>query len=193
MLRRHQPARRGVAAIELGFVTMLFVVPLIIGIWEVGRLIHVQQLVSNSAREGARLASQAVTLQNGVPTQIKVTSSTPSVKAAVYQYLYAAGLTNLQMSDVTVTFAFDPTTPRTTDYVPVAADPGGTSWPAGSVPTEPCFGEKGMKFTVYVSIPWTKVRWINLGLLNPSTVDFTASWQMLIDERFTINPTLPSW
>ena len=40
---------------ELALVTMLFVVPLIFGIWEVGRLIHVQQVVSNSAREGARL------------------------------------------------------------------------------------------------------------------------------------------
>src|SRR5262249_29828836 len=57
MRLRTGPPRRGVAAIEMGFVTMLFVIPLIIGIWEVGRMIHVQQVVANAAREGARLAA----------------------------------------------------------------------------------------------------------------------------------------
>lgn len=191
MIRRRSPARRGVAAIELAFVTWLFVIPLMIGVWEVGRLIQVQQIVANAAREGARLASQAVTLQNGVPTQIKTTTTTPSVKGAVYQHLYAAGLTNLALSDVTVTFTF--TSSRNTDYVPVAADPGGTSYPAGSLPPDPCYGEKSQSFVVYVSIPWDKVRWLNMGLVNPTTVTYYASWQMLIDERFTLNPVLPSW
>jgi hypothetical protein len=109
----------------------------------------------------------------------------------VYQYLYAAGLTNLVSSDVTVTFAF--TSGRVTDYVPTATDPSGTSYPAGSLPPDPCFGEKGQSFTVYVSIPWNKVRWINMGLVNPTKVEYSATWQMLIDERFTLNPTLPTW
>lgn len=195
MIRRRMPvrppARRGVAAVEFAFVTMLFVVPLIIGVWEVGRLIQVQQIVSNAAREGARLASQAVTLQNGVPTQIKTTASTPSVKSVVYQHLYAAGLTNLVMADVTVNFTF--TSGRTSDYVPTAADPTGTSYPAGSTPPDPCYGDKGQAFVVRVSIPWNKVRWINMGLLNPTNVEYYASWQMLIDERFTLNPVLPTW
>jgi Flp pilus assembly protein TadG len=188
---RRTPARRGVAAVEFAFVAWLFVVPLIIGVWEVGRLIQVQQIVSNSAREGARLASQAVTLYNGVPTQIKTTTSSPSVKSVVYQHLYAAGLTNLTMSDVTVNFYF--TSGRTSNYVPVAADPTGTSYPVGSMPPDPCYGEKNQSFVVYVSIPWDKVRWINLGLLRPNNVEYYASWQMLIDERFTLNPTLPTW
>jgi len=191
MIRRRTPARRGVAAVEFAFVTMLFIVPLILGVWEVGRLIQVQQIVSNAAREGARMAAQAATMQNGVTAQIKVTASTPSVKSVVYQHMYAAGLTNLQMSDVTVTFAF--TSGRTTDYVPTVTDPPGTNYPAGSMPPEPCYGDKGQSFTVSVSIPWDKVRWINMGLVRPTTVDYTATWQMLIDERFTLNPILPSW
>src|SRR4051812_10728900 len=168
MNRRRTPARRGVAAVEFAFVTMLFVVPLILGVWEVGRLIQVQQIVSNAAREGARMAAQASTMQNGIPNQIKVTASTPSVKSVIYQHMYAAGLTNLAMGDVTVTFAF--TSGRTTDYVPAAVDPPGTNYPAGSMPPEPCYGDKGQSFTVSVSIPWDKVRWINMGLLHPTTV-----------------------
>lgn len=52
------PRRRGAAAVELGFVAPLFFI-LLVGIWEVGRLVHVQQIVMNAAREGARQAATA--------------------------------------------------------------------------------------------------------------------------------------
>lgn len=189
-LRRQ--CRRGVAAIELALVTMLLVIPLMIGIWEVGRLVQVQQIVSNATREGARLSAQGYTINAaGTPTQIKI-NGTGGVKEAVYDYLYAAGLTNLQPDDVTVTFAY--TTGRTTAYVPLAGvDPVGTSYPAGSKPPDPCFGEKAQVFVFTVTVPWSKVRWINLGLVNPTTVTFNVTWQMLTDERFTVNEQLPTW
>lgn len=189
-LRRQ--TRRGVAAIELAFVTMLLVIPLMIGIWEVGRLVQVQQIVSNAAREGARLSAQGYTISSsGTPTQIKI-NGTGGVKEAVYDYLYSAGLTNLQPADVTVTFGY--TTGRTTAYVPLEGiDPVGTTYPIGSKPPDPCFGEKGQIFVVTVTVPWNKVRWINLGLVNPTTVTFNVTWQMLTDERFTVNDQLPTW
>jgi Flp pilus assembly protein TadG len=190
-LARHAH-RRGVASIELAFVTMLLIIPLLIGIWEVGRLIQVQQIVSNSAREGARLSAQGFTINAaGNTTQIKANSGSMSVKDAVYDYLIAAGLTQLSPADVTVDFAF--LTARTTDYAPLAVDPPGTSYPVGSMPPDPCFGEKGQIFTVRVTIPWNKVRWINMGLLNPTNVTFTVTWQMLLDERFQVNEVLPTW
>ena len=192
MRRSLQPRRRGVASIELAFVTMLLIIPVLIGIWEVGRLIQVQQIVSNSAREGARLSAQAFTISSaGVTNQIKINSGNSSVRDTVYDYLRAAGLHNLQPADVTVTFAF--LSGRTTDYVPVPADPVGTSYPAGSKPPEPCYGEKGMVFTITVRIPWDRVRWINMGLINPTEVTFTVTWQMLTDERFQVNEQLPTW
>jgi hypothetical protein len=193
MISRNRSNRRGVAAVELTFVTMLFIVPLLFAIWEVGRLIQVKQIVANSAREGARLAGQGATLQaNGAQLQIMTTASTPSVQSTVYQYLVAAGLTHLQLSDVTVTFTF--ITPRLTDYVPIAGvDPPGTSWPAGSYPSDPAYGEKGEIFTVKVSIPWSKVRWTTHGVLNPTTVDYTATWEMFVDAQFQVNTSLPAW
>ena len=192
IVRAHD-SRRGVAAVELAFVTMLLIIPLMLGIWEVGRLVQVQQIVSNAAREGARLSAQGYTINaSGTPTQIKVASGSNSVRDAVYDYLYGAGLTNLQPSDVTVTFAY--TTGRTSDYVPVAGvDPVGTSWPSGSKPSDPCFGDKGQVFKVTVTVPWAKVRWINMGLVNPTNVTFTVNWQMLTDERFQVNEMLPTW
>lgn len=166
----------GVASIELAVVTVLFVVPLIIAIWDVGRLIHVKQIVANSAREGARLAAQGNTLlSNGTQVQINVNTGTPNVQQTVYNYLLGAGLTQLNSSDVTVTFTF--TSPTS----------------SGTYPTEPYQGQKGETFTVYVSIPWSKVQWTNLGLINPANVQYTASWSMLVDNTFTINPSLPAW
>jgi Flp pilus assembly protein TadG len=190
--RSSRPVRRGVAAIELAFAVLLLVVPLLIGIWEVGRLVQVQQTVSNAAREGARIAAQGYTIDaSGNTAQIRTGTGPVNVQQTVYNYLYAAGLTNLRPADVTVTFAF--LTPRTTTYIPLATDPPGTSWPAGSVPTDPCYGDKGEVFTVSVSIPWSQVRWVNLGVVNPTSVSFTVTWQMLLDDQFTVNATLPTW
>ena len=107
--------------------------------------------------------------------QINVSTGTPNVQQTVYNYLYAAGLTNLQLSDVTVTFTFT------------------TANSSGQYPTQPYLGTQGEQFTVYVSIPWSKVRWTSLGLIQPTNVQYTVTWQMLVDTAFTINPTLPSW
>jgi Flp pilus assembly protein TadG len=48
--------RRGVAAVELGFV-LPFIMTLLLGLWEVGRMVEMQQILANAAREGARQAS----------------------------------------------------------------------------------------------------------------------------------------
>ncbi len=176
LLQKKRLRMSGVAAIEMGFVTILFVVPMIIAIWEVGRLIHVKQIVANSAREGARLAAQGYTiLTNGTQVQINTNTGTPNVAQTVYDYLLGAGLSQLASSDVTVTFTF--TTPTS----------------SGTYPTQPYQGQQGEAFTVYVSIPWSKVKWSNIGLINPTNVQYTATWMMLVDDVFTINPALPSW
>lgn len=176
MVRRTRPRRRGVAAVEMALVTMFFVLPLMIGVWEVGRLVYVQQVVTEGAREGARLAGQGIVIkEDGTITNVYTSTGSVNVKDQVYQYLVSNGLTGLAPSDVTVTFTFK--TPTAT----------------GTFPTEPYLGEKGMAFDVFVSVPWSKVRWVNLGIVNPTTVYFTASWQTLTDDPFTINTNLPTW
>lgn len=176
---RRQPPRRGAAAVEVALLFVFFMIPLMIGVWEVGRLVQVQQIVSNAAREGARVAAQGFTVNSdGTTTQIQRTSGSPNVRDTVYQYLYAAGLTGLSntTADLDVTFQFLAPTSQ------------------GTTPTEPYQGEKGQPFSVTVTIKdWSKVRWVNLGLVNPTQVTYTATWQMLIDDPFTVNTTLPTW
>ena len=43
------------------------------------------------------------------------------------------------------------------------------------------------------TIPWDKVRWINLGLVKPTKITFTVVWRMVMDDPFTVNETLPTW
>jgi Flp pilus assembly protein TadG len=185
MLSRRSPSRRsGAATVEFAVVFALIMLPVMIGVWEVGRLVYCQQIVANSAREGARLAAQGRTINtSGAPTAI-VTQIPPgsnpdgraNVKAAIVQSLHAAGLTSLGWDDVTVTFQF-------LDY-PTGAIPGGT---------EPYQGAKNQHFRVTVTIPFAKVRWIEFGLLNPDVVSYSVDWRMLMDEPFTVNTAMPNW
>jgi len=191
--------RSGAAAVE-SCVIMLFIAPVMIGLWEMGRVVQVEQIISNAAREGARMAAQGNTINSsGDPTQINATvappniAQTPNVKAAVMQYLSGAGLSQLTWSDVDVSFTF-------------------LDSPTGAIAgaTQPFQGIKGQRFSVTVTISDTvgangtgadkaspplknKVLWSNLGLIKPKFASYTCEWQMLVDDTFSINATLPNW
>ena len=109
------------------------------------------------------------------------------------QYLSGAGLSQLNWSDVDVAFAF-------------------LDSPTGAVAgaTDPYQGIKGQRFSVTVTITDTqgangtgadktspplknKVLWSSLGLVKPKYVTYKCEWQMLVDDTFTIDATLPTW
>jgi Flp pilus assembly protein TadG len=69
-------ARRAVAAVEFAFLAPVLIT-LLFGVWEVGRMIQMYQIVSNAAREGGRQAATA-----------KYTN--PQVQQTVLNYLLAA-------------------------------------------------------------------------------------------------------
>jgi len=81
--------RRGVAAVEFAVVAPLFFL-LILGMIEFGRMIMVQQVITNGSREGARIA-----VLDG--------STTSEVTSAVEEYLR-----NSAVSGATVTVTPDP-------------------------------------------------------------------------------------
>jgi Flp pilus assembly protein TadG len=70
--------RTGAAAVEFAIVLPLLVF-LLLGIWEVGRMVEAQQLLTNAAREGARAASTGA-------------RSLSEVEQIVERYLSAGGL-----------------------------------------------------------------------------------------------------
>jgi Flp pilus assembly protein TadG len=81
--------RAGAAVAEFAVVVPVFFV-LIFGMIEYGRMVMVQQILTNAAREGARVA-------------VSDTSTTAGVKAASNQYLTAANISN-----TTITVTPDP-------------------------------------------------------------------------------------
>ena len=102
MIRRpvRREPRRGTASVEFA-VCSLFLFPLIIGLWEVGRMVQVQQLLANAAREGGRQASTG-------------NVNTAGVQSIVASYLTRNGITcassNVTVTNLTSSSRNDPTT-----------------------------------------------------------------------------------
>jgi Flp pilus assembly protein TadG len=86
--RRTVPSRSGTAAVELAVVAPLVLI-LLLGLLEFGRMVQVNQIVSNAAREGARKASTGV-------------NTYADVQTTVANYLTNAGITNQTGLTVTV-------------------------------------------------------------------------------------------
>lgn len=99
ILRKGQPARRGAAAVEFAVIA-LFLAPLIIGVWEVSRLVEVQQYLSNAVREGGRQASTG-------------NKNADAVKQDVINYLARNGITayasEITIENLTASSRSDPT------------------------------------------------------------------------------------
>ncbi len=162
--------RQGSAAVEFAVVLPLLVL-LLVGVWEIGRLIQLQQIMNNAARAGARLASQATIINsNGTTTNVATSTGSPNVTTTVSNYLQGAGITNL--TGLQVTFQF-------TD--------GNTGL------TDPYQGVKNQQYVVNVTLPYANLRWTNLSVINPTTLCGQCTWQLLVDDPFTVSTTLPGW
>jgi len=169
-MRTHPCPRRGVAAVEFAFVLpVLFT--LMIGTWQMGRVIQVQQILVNAAREGARLASQGQTINtSGSYTQIQTSSGTPNVQQTVLDYLKGAGITNT--TGVTVTFQF------------LNGNTGNT---------EPYQGTKNQLFQVTVTIPYNNVRISSIDLISMTNLSGSVQWVSMADDPFSVNTSIPTW
>jgi TadE-like protein len=171
--------RRGVAVVEFAVVLPLLLL-LLVGIWELGRIIHVQIVLNNAARDGARLAAQAnIVNTTGSYSQIHFNTGMPNVDGAIRQYLKAAGITDLTGLAIELQF-MEPAS-------------GGGGPPQTPTDADPYIGVKNQRFRVRISIPYDNVRWTSLTLINPTTLTAETYWQCLVDDPFTVNTTLPGW
>lgn len=98
-------SRRGAAAVEFAIVASLLI-PVLLGIWEVGRLVQVQQLTHNAVREAGRQASTG-------------TRTVAQVRDAALNYLTRAGINTtgatVTLVNVTDGSRSDPTTANQMD------------------------------------------------------------------------------
>lgn len=170
MRNNTKQARNGVAAVEFAFVLPILLL-LLMGTWELGRVIQVQQIMANAAREGARVAAQGQIINlSGTYVQIQVNSGSPNVTQTVTDYLKGCGISN--MTGVTVAFAF------------LDGNTGNT---------QPWQGTKNQRYSVTVTVPYNNIRITNLDLLGLTNLVARADWVSMADDTFTINTTIPSW
>jgi len=106
MTRLANRPRGGSACIECA-VCLLFLVPLLLGLWEVGRMVEVEQHLNNAVREGGRQASTGL-------------KNTAGCQQDVVNYLAANGI-SAKTTDVTITNLTsagrnDPTTANQMDH-----------------------------------------------------------------------------
>ncbi len=203
-MRRQHPIsmqRRGTATVELALVMLFVIVPVIIGVWEMGRFVQAQQIVSSATREGARMAAQGLTIaSDGDPVAIQVfEANKPSVKSSVMQYLAGAGLNRLRYEDVDVTFTFLPRD--------AANDPPLYNAVPGA--TQPFQGVQNQRFRVTVMISdidgsgnlkpvgsrpvQERILWTTLGIVRPQQISYQVDWVNMSDRTFQINVAMPSW
>jgi Flp pilus assembly protein TadG len=177
-------ARAGVAAVEFAVVLPLIFL-LLMGTWEVARLVQVQAILTNAVREGARLAAQGEIINLTGDFTLIVVSGTdpnnPDVTSAVQNYVhnadpnYKAG-SGIATTGMVVTFTFVDTSGNPTN-------PGAQPWQA----------TKGQRFRVTATLPYNNFRWTTLNLLNVTHITASTDWMSMVDDPFTVNTTLPSW
>lgn len=161
--RRHD--RRGVVAVEAAIVLPVLMV-ILFGLWEVSRIAHVNQLLVNAAREGARVAA------GGSVNGVSVT--TLDVTDAVQDYLRAAGL---------------PTAAVTGSQVTLTNTSGGT-WtnPSDAAPLD--------SFTVQVAIPpgaaFQSLKWnLAQNITSINQISASVQWRSTRDATLTVDTQLP--
>jgi hypothetical protein len=158
--------RRGALVVEAAVILPLLIV-VMLGVWEVGRMIQVKQMLVNSAREGARLAAGGYTVNSAPVTQAMVTQ-------ACKDYLRGAGLPAAAYNgaEVTMTCMASPT------------------W------VDPYNAEPLDRFRLRVRIPpgaaYESTRWSFLPKLTAiNELDATVDWVSLNNEEITIDSNLP--
>jgi Flp pilus assembly protein TadG len=169
-------SRRGTAALEFAWVGP-FLFFLVLGVWEVGRLIQVHQILTNATREGARQAAQGQVINlTGSFTQFTANSSpstnyptdTSSVTATVANYLNAAGISTTGLN---VTFQY------------LTGNTGNT---------QPYQASKGQTFRVTSTLPTTSFRWTVMSLTGRTAITTSVDWLSMIDDPFVVDATIPT-
>jgi Flp pilus assembly protein TadG len=162
---RRRPLRNGAVAVEAAFLLPVLIT-LMLGVWEVGRIIQVQEILANAVREGARVAAGATSNNTDVTVAM--------VQAQVQNYMTASGLPTAAVSGSTVTLT----------------NLSANSW------TDPCDAQPLDKFSVSVSIPsgtaFNSLRWVLTSTITGMTsLNVSTTWLSANDSELTVNSSLP--
>ncbi len=198
MLQRRGGIRRGIAATELALLAP-FLLTLLMGLWEVGRYIALQDLVDNAAREGGRLGSSSAYFSStnfNSPTPpnaaftLPLPSKTPAceVQQRVLLYMQGAGL-DTTSATVKITNMGTALKPKSWSYTYTQ---GGTISGSGYDPT--AAADQLDQMTITVTMPYKNGAWSPLSwfISQSATVTAQASWVSMADIPLNVSTTIPT-
>jgi len=164
--RPHCAQRRTAAAAVEAAVVLPFVLFLMLGLWEVGRMVEVNTILVNAVREGARMAAGG--LSAGQPVTVAM------VQQHVKDYMTAAGLPATAVSGCTVTLT----------------NLSSNTW------TNPSDASPLDHFRVTVSIPagaaYNSLQWSPAATITGTTsTTVSIDWLSANDSLVTVNAQLP--
>jgi len=183
---RARVRRQGVAAVEFALCLPLIVL-IMLGIWEVGRIVQVSNVVWNAAREAGRdasvgqdnlqtVASNTLTyLQSALPTTFNSTHTTSFISPVVTLPANTTGWTcwdNTANQELfTLTFT-DITQPSVTD---------------------PTKMSKLDQFQIGLQVPYSTIRWNTVAqITGVSRISIAVNWVCMQDSPFSISNSLPA-
>lgn len=139
---------------------------LLFGVWEVGRLVQVQQILTNAAREGARAAAGGYI--NGTP----VNTSMVELNARTYMFASGLPLSTILGTQVSVTNLSTNSWTHPSDAQPLDAFRVTVTIPSGA--------------------PFDSLRWALVNRITGVTqMSASVDWRSATDSKITVDTTIP--
>ena len=178
--------RRGVAAAEFACCLPLIVL-LLLGLWEVGRMVEVNQVMWNSAREAARDASlgqdNLQTVASNLLTYLQ--SAEPTAFAQGHQTSLIAPVVTLPANTTGYT-CWDTTANRELFTVTFTD----LTHPTDTDPTQ--MNQLDL-YQVGVQAPYSTIGWTGVArITGMSRMNVAVTWASMVDSPFQITPSLPA-
>jgi len=193
LIHRQRPIRKGIAATELALLAPVLLT-LLMGLWEVGRIIMIRNLLDAASREGGRLAaSGAFTASNNHnhPSGGSLNLIPPSTNAdfevqkKVLLFMKAA---DIKTTGATVTVN---NTTKTWSYTYLDnGSESGTGWGTGYDPSGAA--DQLDHIIVTVTLPYSNIAWSPLNGFVSSILPATSHWASMRNVPVTISTVIPT-
>jgi hypothetical protein len=185
--------RWGVAAVETAVVTP-FLFLIFYGVWEIGRLVQVSQIVTNAAREGGRQAATGT-----ISASSAGTGTAWQVQNAVGNYLHNAGLPfppegiKIKIQNTTKNWISNAII-----YAPATGSTATTVAIDGGAPTSDPIQSSDQydQFQIELWYPFKFARWSPANaifyLADTTTLYGCCKWLCMRDKAITVDNTIPN-
>jgi hypothetical protein len=194
--------RSAVAAMEMALLAPVLLT-FLVGIWEVGRVVMVLNILANSAREASRVSASGAFFSSSNHNDPKVSGQTivawpPStngdyeVQKKVLNYLQASGI-NVTGATIQIKNSGSSTSTKNWSYTWTASS-GSAGSGSGSGYDPTVAADQLDRLSITVTLPYSNVAWSPTSFFFSSnyTLKATADWLSLRDVPLVISSTIPS-